>query len=106
MTMFQVPSENVADAVQSDFTVLGPESLLPGKSCPPKLKVKERKAFPCPSKEKVPAAASGKKAPMRCGCPLKEPLTKHFREVRCSSLAIAAYSDYHPHRKRKHCRVR
>jgi len=36
--------------------------LLPGKIWPPKLKVKERKAFPFPSKEKVPAADKWKKS--------------------------------------------
>jgi hypothetical protein len=34
ITMFQVPSEYVADTVQSGFTVYGPESVT-GKTAPP-----------------------------------------------------------------------
>ena len=34
ITMFHVPSEYVADTVQSEFTVYGPESLT-GKTTPP-----------------------------------------------------------------------
>ena len=55
--IFQVPSEYVADTVQSEVTVYGPESLT-GKIAPPQLNVNEREVVPWPSKENVPAAAS------------------------------------------------
>jgi hypothetical protein len=74
ITRLQVPSEYVADPVQSEFTVYGPESLT-GNTSPPKLNVKERELVLCPPKENVPAAANGTKSPISSGFPWNEGLS-------------------------------